>query len=624
MFEGSGATSALGAPRLLAVGRRQWWVLLSCVILAAGGALVYVKTKGQTYVSAVQVSISAPIPQTSNSSSSTSNQVPGPDPQVELENPVVESAAAAAAGLPSIQLNESENTTNGDVVTIYATAPSVAQAVAGANAASRSFVTVRQKDLAKAAANLGPALKEINAEISALRQEGAQSPAPTDQSTNPTLDSELGTQLSNLDALYQNQSSLELEASPSYLQVSQEASTATTYLQGSSHTKVFGLAIVAGLLAGCGIALLREQLDDRIRSSSDITQSGAVDILARLPMASNESDGTIADNPSGQLAEAVRELRTSLRFLSVDRPISTVLVTSSQAGEGKSFVAANLAVAWAMSGARTILISSDLRAPTIENRFGIRKSDQGLSQAITDATLLRRAASGNPRSAIRARASVGDDLQSQAAALLEEMRQNKALFDEIRHQKQRRDGMRDLIGESNGNAAGPHQPLEDLGPGIDFDKLLVRTGIERLLVLPAGPVPPNPAELLGSLGFDMLLAALQGAADVIVLDSPPVLAVTDALVLTAHVDGVIFVATEGITSRSAAARALRLLNSGIAPVLGAVINRSERPDVAPHYYVPREPSRRFAAWRRNPQPIGNHREKGRARSKSPRESTVGR
>jgi Mrp family chromosome partitioning ATPase len=73
-------------------------------------------------------------------------------------------------------------------------------------------------------------------------------------------------------------------------------------------------------------------------------------------------------------------------------------------------------------------------------------------------------------------------------------------------------------------------------------------------------------------------------SDIVILDSPPVLAVTDALVLTAHADGVVLVVAKGRTSKSSARSALLLLQSGLAPVLGVALNRSTRPGAVPYSY----------------------------------------
>jgi capsular exopolysaccharide synthesis family protein len=97
--------------------------------------------------------------------------------------------------------------------------------------------------------------------------------------------------------------------------------------------------------------------------------------------------------------------------------------------------------------------------------------------------------------------------------------------------------------------------------------------VENLSLLTTGPLPPNPAELLGSRSMANLLTALQGEFDIVVVDSPPVLAVADAAILSRMSDGVLLVVDSGKTRRDPAARALESLQQGGARVLGVVINR---------------------------------------------------
>jgi non-specific protein-tyrosine kinase len=97
-------------------------------------------------------------------------------------------------------------------------------------------------------------------------------------------------------------------------------------------------------------------------------------------------------------------------------------------------------------------------------------------------------------------------------------------------------------------------------------------GVERLAVLASGPLPPNPSELLASRRTADVLAALAGGADVVLVDSPPVLPVTDAAVLAGQVDATVLVATVGDTTRREVARAVEVLRQVGAPLVGTVLN----------------------------------------------------
>ncbi|CAA9294632.1 MAG: Tyrosine-protein kinase EpsD [uncultured Chloroflexi bacterium] len=111
-----------------------------------------------------------------------------------------------------------------------------------------------------------------------------------------------------------------------------------------------------------------------------------------------------------------------------------------------------------------------------------------------------------------------------------------------------------------------------LEAATEIEPPLQATSVPGLSVITSGPLPPNPAELLGSPRMDSVLAALLQRADVVLLDSPPVVAVTDAAVLSAKVDGVLLVVGAGIVKRDLARKARSLLEAVHANVLGMVVN----------------------------------------------------
>jgi capsular exopolysaccharide synthesis family protein len=112
------------------------------------------------------------------------------------------------------------------------------------------------------------------------------------------------------------------------------------------------------------------------------------------------------------------------------------------------------------------------------------------------------------------------------------------------------------------------------------------TEVPGVYLLPCGPVPPNPAELLHTKAFGELLETLDGKFDRVLLDSPPVGAVADAVVLATQVAGVVMVLKAGVTNRDVAKRTVRALNDVKAPILGAVLNdvNLERSRYGDYYY----------------------------------------
>ncbi len=197
-------------------------------------------------------------------------------------------------------------------------------------------------------------------------------------------------------------------------------------------------------------------------------------------------------NPTGQIAEQFKTVRTNIQFSSVGRDLKSILFTSSEPSEGKSTVSNNMAVTWADQGTKVILVDADLRRPTVHKSFSV----------------------------------------SNRAGLTNYLSGNLQLTDII-------------------------QP----------------TIIDNLDVISSGPIPPNPAELLGSERIKTLIKELEGQYDLIVFDAPPVNTVTDSQLLAAQVDGTILVVPQGIADKNGVRRAKQLLETVHANILGAIMNR---------------------------------------------------
>lgn len=198
-------------------------------------------------------------------------------------------------------------------------------------------------------------------------------------------------------------------------------------------------------------------------------------------------------DPRAPASEAYRTLRTNIQFSSLDRPLHTLLVTSTAPDEGKSTTLANLAVTMAQAEQRVILVDCDLRRPTLHTLFGL-SNDVGLTSMILS--------------------------------------------------------------------------QEDAPP-------LQETGVPGLSLLASGPLPPRPADILGSRRMEAVIARLRAEADIVLFDTPPVVAVTDAAVLATKVDGVLLVFLAGKTSRDRARRARQMLEKVKANIVGVVLNNAE-------------------------------------------------
>jgi capsular exopolysaccharide synthesis family protein len=208
--------------------------------------------------------------------------------------------------------------------------------------------------------------------------------------------------------------------------------------------------------------------------------------------------------PRSAAAEAYRVLRTSIQLGGVDKPIKSILVTSSTRAEGKSLTAANLAVVMAQGGLRTILVDGDLRKPFQHRLFGISNNDVGLTNSLSK-------------------------------------------------------------------------------PGT-IDEFLRPTKVENLRLLTSGPLPPDPAELLGSERMRALKARLEAEVDMLIFDSPPCLPVADTAILARLLDRAILVVDVSHTRRKDALRAKEILHRAGARVLGVVLNRVHTRGADYYYY----------------------------------------
>ena len=119
---------------------------------------------------------------------------------------------------------------------------------------------------------------------------------------------------------------------------------------------------------------------------------------------------------------------------------------------------------------------------------------------------------------------------------------------------------------------------------IPFLEVVHETNVENLHVVTCGPIPPNPSELLASNKMERMIEELKQVYDVILIDSPPVLAVTDAQILSALVDGVVLVVRSKQTEIEAAQKAIDLLRSSNAKILGAILNGQDKKHANNYYY----------------------------------------
>lgn len=285
------------------------------------------------------------------------------------------------------------------------------------------------------------------------------------------------------------------------------------------------LAFLVGLVGGIGLALLREYLDNTIKTPDDVESLARLPSLAVVPAfgegaSSAKRTGYLRPGsnnghekrielvaqhlPKSQMSEAFRALRTALLLSQPDHPPQVILVTSALPREGKTTAAANLAVTLAQLGDKTVLVDADLRKPGVGRLLNLGSGKYaGLSSYLAGVSSL------------------------------------------------------DLV-------TVPHP------------------AIPNLAAIPTGPLPPNPADLLSSHKLSEAIAELRTKFKFIVIDSPPIMAATDAVILSVQTDGVLLVVRSGETPKEAFTRTRDLLTSVKARLLGVVLNAVD--SSAPDYY----------------------------------------
>ncbi|WP_196073080.1 polysaccharide biosynthesis tyrosine autokinase [Nakamurella alba] len=280
------------------------------------------------------------------------------------------------------------------------------------------------------------------------------------------------------------------------------------------------LGVVAGLVLGLVLALLRGLLDTTLRNAEALRTLIGFPVLGTLGFEANAKKYPVLTGSQTRSvrAEAYRQLRTNLQFMNVDNPVQVLVVTSSVAGEGKSTTASNLAIVYAETGRKVLLIEADLRRGRVSDYLGLEGA-VGLTNVLA-----------------------GD---------------------------------------------------------VEVEDVVQQWGNDNLRVMLGGETPPNPSELLGSHIMIELIEKLREQYDIIVVDCPPLLPVTDAAVASTWADGSLLIVRYGKTTRSQVAMSVRALEAVDARILGAVLSMrpNKRDDQSKGYqgygyYTKEEPVRR--------------------------------
>ena len=230
---------------------------------------------------------------------------------------------------------------------------------------------------------------------------------------------------------------------------------------------IFGFMV--GLISFLIYVIIQEQLNNKILFRSEIEKKTTVPVIAEIVQSPNKDNIAISDGKRTVIAEQFRALRTNLAFMGFNETNKTMLVTSSVSGEGKSFVAINLAISITLTGKRVALMELDLRKPKLSKQLQVTRNP-GITSY--------------------------------------------------------------LVGKASVN------------------EICKKTAFDNLYVVSAGPIPPNPTELIQLPAFGTLMKELNEQFDYIVIDTAPIGPVTDAQLLAPYVQTSLYVVRHAVTPAS--------------------------------------------------------------------------
>jgi succinoglycan biosynthesis transport protein ExoP len=318
------------------------------------------------------------------------------------------------------------------------------------------------------------------------------------------------------------------------------AMTPTRPINASNVTLNLMVGVLMGCFLGIVLAFGRESFDTSIGTIEGVEEFLKVPVLGIIPQFDAKALKDMAQealppnappsvveslsklicliDPKSVLSESLRSLRTNIQFASMDRRIKSIIFTSAGLGEGKSTCVVNLAITMAQEGMKVLLVDADLRKPIVHQRLGLDR-EPGLVDALLGST--------SWRSYVRS----ATDL---------------------------------MLGT------------------IGVDRVINTPGLDNLHILTSGSESGNPNEFLNLNKIKALMSEMQEDYDIVLIDTPPILPVTDAVAFSSRVDGTILVYQVGRIGRNALKRAKFLLDHAQANVLGVVLT-NVKSEVTPEY-----------------------------------------
>jgi non-specific protein-tyrosine kinase len=490
----------------LKVLRRRKWTIVLVTLIAVGVASVSSSLQTPVYEATAQLLLQPRSTESLFDPNGAQRSEPARALQTEMEvlksRPVKAAVERRLGNAPDVSVVSVGQT---DVIEVRARHTDPEAAAAVANTYAVAYIDFRRNqaidDILAAGKELQAKIDNLQAQITPLNDQINRA----DPKTRPYLESRLRPQMDSLRSqqvlFKQKLDQLQVDAAlkTGGAQLVTPAISSNRAVEPRP-TRTAALALVVGLIVGVALALLFDYLDDSVKNREDLERVlPHVPILGLIPGIPGRKDRDApklisSTSPNSPATEAYRSLRTSVQFLGLDSPIELLVVTSPSAVEGKTTTLANLAVALARAGQRTIAVCCDLRRPRLHEFFGLDNSVGFTSVLLGEAPL-------------------SEALQS-------------------------------VPGEAN------------------------------LRLLASGPMPPDPSELLSSSRAAELLGSLRRQADIVLIDTPPVLPVTDATILASRADATLVVVRANSTTRKQVTRTIEILGHVDTATVGLVLNNA--------------------------------------------------
>jgi Mrp family chromosome partitioning ATPase/capsular polysaccharide biosynthesis protein len=508
----------------------RWWLIVAAVVVATAGVYIYYARKPNVYSASTLVYYQDPGDPVTGTPSLPSTDRTVADQAVLLDSQATARAVAhqLGTGSPAALLQQVgiSSKPGEDFITIGANAGTPTQAAAIANAFARHLVSSLSGGVSLRIAN---ALRLTQSSLAQL------APGPASSAQRTLLEQ----QLSRLQLALRVPTTVARQVNPA---------TAPTAPSSPKPLRNALFALVLSLIVAVSIAYGLERFDRRLKNPDEMERAYQRSLLAVLPHTS-EPNPVQNGQPtlSWDFREPFRVLRTNLELETLDSPPRTIVVSSAMPGEGKSTVARNLALAFREAGKSVAIVDLDLRHPTLAASFG-SPDGPGVTEVLRHETTLDEAV---------VRLDVG-------LHPVEEFFRAK--------REGRLESENDASSNGNGSAgtANGHN-----GHGSS----------PQITLLPAGAKPANPGVVLASERLVEVVNELRARHDVVIIDSAPVLAVSDTVPLLRYADGALLVGRLDVTTRDTARRVMEsIARVPDMTLLGVVANDLSRLEASGYGY----------------------------------------